>query len=477
MTRTEAIVWTLIVYKLTMIAIGILANRMSHDESDYFLGGRRLGPWVAGLSASASSSSVWTLLGVSGYAYGFGLAAVWLLPACVGGFALNWFVLAPALRREAARSKAITVTELLAGPPGTPRRRAVIVVASLIVLLSLLTYVAAQFQGAGRAFAETFDMSYGGALLLGAGIVIFYTLMGGFWAVSLTDMIQGLLMAFAAVALPVVAVWQVGGLSELFAGMQQVPVEGYMSWTQGLPTSAAIGLVLGLLGIGLGYPGQPHVVNRFMALRDDDALIGGRRISIAWSLVIYSGMIVLGWTARLVLPELSDREDAFMAATEQLLPAVLAGMMVAAVLSAIMSTADSQLLVAASTVSHDLIGRAGERAPRVGEDRRTLLRSRLTVLGLSLAAVGVALVANESIFSSVLFAWTAMGSAFGPLLLVIVLRRRPQPAAVLAAMASGFSLSVAAHLFEPTKGGVIERVVPFVVALVIAWLGSRERPS
>lgn len=471
MSRTQAILWTLIAYQLVMIAIGLLANRLSHDESDYFLGGRRLGPWVAGLSASASSSSVWTLLGVSGYAYGEGLAAIWLLPGCVGGFALNWFVLAPALRRESARSGAITVTELLAGPRGTAKRWPVIVLASTIILLSLLTYVAAQFQGAGKTFAETFDIGFAPALLLGAAIVVFYTLLGGFWAASITDTVQGLLMAAVGLCLPLAALFAIGGPSELLAGMREVEVEGYMAVAKGLPPAAGVGLVLGLLGIGLGYPGQPHVVNRMMALRDDEALIGARRISMIWALVIYTGMVVLGWSVRVLIPELADREDAFMVGTELVLPPVFAGVMVAAVLSAIMSTVDSQLLVAASTISHDLIGRAGEREVAVDGARRVLLRSRLTVLGLSLGSIGVALVVDEGIFASVLFAWSAMGAAFGPVLLVTVLRRRPRPNWVLAAMSAGFVLSVIAY--SSKAGGTIERVVPFVVALAIAGWGAR----
>ncbi len=474
MTRTQAILSTLIAYALTMIIIGLIANRLSRDEKDYFLGGRRLGPWVAGLSASASSSSVWTLLGVSGYAYAYGLAAVWLVPACVGGFALNWFILAPALRRESARCGAITVTEMLAGPIGTAKRWPVIVLASTIVLLSLLTYVAAQFQGAGKTFAETFDMGFTPALLIGAAIVVFYTLLGGFWAASITDTVQGMIMAVAALALPIATVTAIGGLDPLVAGMQTVEVEGYMTLTRGMPLAAGLGMVLGLLGIGLGYPGQPHVVNRLMALRDDAALVGGRRISMTWALVIYSGMIVLGWAVRVLLPDLADPEDAFMAGSEAALPPVLAGIMIAALLSAIMSTVDSQLLVAASTISHDLIGRAGEREiePGLGHDRRVLLRSRLTVLTLSLGSIGVALWVDEGIFESVLFAWTAMGAAFGPLLLVTVLVRRPRPEYVLAAMGAGFSLSVLAYVSE--AGGVLERVVPFVIALALAGWGARE---
>lgn len=457
---------TLVVYKLAMVAIGLLANRLSRDDGDYFLGGRRLGPVVAALSASASSSSVWTLIGVSGFAYGFGLAAIWLVPACVGGFALNWYVLGPALRRVAAERGAITVTDLLAGPRGGARRRAIVVVASVIVLLSLLTYVAAQFQGAAKTFAETFDMSFAPALLIGAGIVIFYTLLGGFWAVSLTDTVQGGMMAMAAVLLPIVALEQAGVGA---VGASLIGEQGFgAAATKGLPLAGALGFVLGLLGIGLGYPGQPHVVNRFMALRDEAALSSGRRIAMSWALVIYVGMIVLGWSMRVLAPNLVSREDAFVHGTEVLLPPVLAGVMIAALISAIMSTADSQLLVAASTISHDLLEQRGDA-------RAQLRRSRWTVLAISLGAVLVALGVDETIFSSVLFAWTAMGAAFGPVLLVTVLRRRPAAGYVLAAMICGFVLSVAAHLWPVTKGGAWERVVPFVVAWVLARAGARAR--
>ena len=468
--RAQAIVWTLVTYKLAMVVLGVLANRWARDETDYFLGGRRLGPAVAALSAAASSSSVWTLLGVSGFAYAKGLAAIWLLPACVGGFALNWFVLAPALRRRAHASRAITVTELLAGPPGTRGRRAVVLLASAIVLVSLLTYVAAQFHGAGVAFVATFDMDFAHAVLIGSGVVVFYTLLGGFWAVSLTDTLQGLLMAVAAMVLPVLALLRVD-LSALAGDLSGDPSAGGLlaAATGGLAPAAAFGLVLGLLGIGLGYPGQPHVVNRLMALRDEQAVVAGRRIAMGWAVVLYAGMIALGWCMRLLAPGLGDPEGAFVEGTELLLSPVLAGIMVAAVLSAIMSTADSQLLVAAATVSHDLLGGGEADGAKPG-----LLRSRLTVLGLSLAAVGVALSVDASIFSSVLFAWTAMGAAFGPLLLVTVLRRRPSTAVVLTAMGLGFALSVAAHLVPETRGGAVERVLPFVVALALAWRGSRR---
>lgn len=471
MSEATAILATLVVYKLVLVGIGLAANRLSRDESDYFLGGRRLGPWVAALSASASSSSVWTLIGVTGYAYGKGSSALWIFPACVGGFCLNWFVLAPRLRRASAEAGAITVTELLAGPAGSPRRRAIVLVASSIVLLSLVTYVAAQFHGAGKALEETFELSFASSVLIGSAIVIFYTLIGGFWAVSLTDSLQGLMMAFASVLLPGVALAEVGGVGALVDGIAAVPVAGYDSIWADLPLAAGFGLALGLLGIGLGYPGQPHVVNRFMALRDDRAVARGRTVAIAWGVLLYAGMITLGLCARVLLPELSDREDAFVLVTRELLHPVLAGVMLAAVLSAIMSTADSQLLVAASTISHDLW-------PPPAGGGSNLARSRLTVLGLSVGAVVVALYATSEIFGSVLFAWSAMGSAFGPALLVTVIRGRVRSEQILASMVVGFSLSVLAYSMPQTRGGPWERVAPWAIALVIAaWPGGGSAPK
>ncbi len=470
MSETTAIVITLVAYKVVLLGIGVLAQRQTTSADDFFLGGRSLGPWVAGLSASASSSSAWSLLGVSGFAYARGLSAVWLFPACVGGFWLNWSVLAPGLRRRSEHDGALTVTEVLAGPRSAPCSRAIRVLSTVIVLVSLLAYVASQFQGAGKTFAETFAMSSVEAVLLGSAVVVVYTMLGGFLAVSLTDTVQGMVMALASIALPAAALVRVGGLDGLSAGLHAVPTAGYASLTQDLPAAAAVGLVLGLLGIGLGYPGQPHVVNRFMAVRDETALRQARRIAIAWAVVLYSGMIVLGLCARVLLPPLGDTEVAFIAAARELFPPVVAGVVLASVLSAIMSTADSQLLVAASAVVHDLPG----RDPRGASPGAMVRRSRQVVLALSAGAVVAALVGDASIFDKVLFAWTAMGAAFGPVLLVHVLAGPVRPPARLAAIGLGFGTAVVAYWVPATAGTAWERVVPFALALATAWWGRQR---
>ncbi|MCR9160346.1 MAG: sodium/proline symporter [Nannocystaceae bacterium] len=470
MSETTAIIITLVVYKVALLGIGLVAQARTRSAGDFFLGGRSLGPWVAGLSASASSSSAWSLLGVSGFAYAKGVSAVWLFPACIGGFWLNWYVLAPALRRVSLRSGALTVTELLAGPRDAAGSRVIRRVCTAIVLVSLMAYVASQFQGAGKTFAETFDMPMAEAVLLGSAVVVVYTMLGGFLAVSITDTLQGFVMALASIALPVAAWSAVGGWQGLSGGVAAVSVPGYLSLVQGMPTAAAIGFVLGLLGIGLGYPGQPHVVNRFMAVRDDDALRQARIIAMGWAVILYAGMIVLGLCARVMLPPVGDGEVAFVAAARFLFPPVVAGVVLAAVLSAIMSTADSQLLVAASAVVHDLPETQDEDAPRM------VRRSRAVVVGLSAAAVVAALYGDASIFDKVLFAWTAMGAAFGPLLLVLVVGGPVRANARLAAIVVGFSSAVIAYSIPGAAGTAWERVLPFVLALAIAWSGRDRAP-
>jgi sodium/proline symporter len=471
MSREQGVLVTLVAYELLLVAIGLFARERNRDGADFFLGGRGLGPLVAAISASASSSSAWTLLGVSGFAWRFGASAIWLFPACVGGFALNWYVLAPALRGSRIGREALTVTEVLAGRGESGTRRAVAVLASLTVLVFMTSYVASQFQGAGKTFAETFDIGIAESVLIGAAIVVFYTLLGGFWAVSLTDTLQGLMMAATAVLLPFAAVSAVGGFPELLEGMRGVDQAGYMDPLQDLGVAAGIGFVLGLFGIGLGYPGQPHVVNRFMALRGGKReLVQARRIAMSWAVVVYAGMLLLGWSGRVLFPGIGDAEVVFITAANELYPPLVSGVMVAAVLSAIMSTADSQLLVAASAVTWDL--------PRRRAGGPALLRgSRGVVLVLSAAAAVAALYGPREIFSPVLVAFAALGAAFGPLLLVTVLRGPVAPLRTLIAMSAGLVLTVAGAIYRSQVGSAwgpaAERVLPFVVALGIAlWPGG-----
>lgn len=464
MENTGIVLITLVLYKLVLIGLGLFASKRTQSETDFFLAGRGLGPLVAAISASASSSSAWTLLGVSGFAYSQGLTAIWLFPACVGGFFINWYFIAPRLRRLAEKEQAITLTDIFIFGAEPKARNIIASMASIIIVVSLLFYVASQFVGAGKTFQTTFGLSASSSILIGSAIIVFYTLIGGFWAVSLTDTLQGLVMALTSILIPTAALFAVDGFSGMFESMQHMQDGNFLSLTKGLPLASGVGFIFGLLGIGLGYPGQPHVVNRFMALKDEKSVVSARRMAMAWALIVYTGMILLGWCGRILFPVLADNETVFFSVTSELFHPILAGVMIAAVLSAVMSTADSQLLVAGSSISHDL---------PYFRKRRSLATSRIVVFVLSAAAILLAWGPQE-IFSRVLFAWNAMGAAFGPLLVVRLWRGPIQSKATIAAMAVGFSTAVIAYFIPEFQGTWRERVVPYLLAGVLAYLGTRN---
>lgn len=467
MDRSTAILVTLAVFQGALLVLGWLAHRRTRDAADYYLGGRSLGPWVAALAANASSSSVWSLLGVSGFAYLHGLAALWLLPGCIGGFALNYFLVAARVRDQSGA--ALTMTELLAGPAGRSGRTAVVWLASLLTLGSLLTYVSAQLRGAGQSFAEVFGLSLASGTVLGAAVVLLYTCIGGYLAASITDTLQGLLMVGVAVFLPLAALAEVGGPAALLDGLQAVPKAAYLDPFRGASGFAAAGFALGLLGIGLGYPGQPHAINKYMGMAPGASLRVARWVGMSWAVLLYCGMVLLGLCGRLLveLPE-GRHETVLYALNGHLHAPILEGIVVAAVLSAIMSTVDSQLLVCGSTVTHDL--RLGARS-----QRSTLWVARLTVVVISAGALVAALLVDDTLFRHVLFAWSALGSAFGPVLLVHLLRGPVRPWWAFAAMALGGGLAIVTNRVTLFASGFDERVLAWAVCLLVAWLGSGRR--
>ena len=461
MTNTTAILVTLVFYKIVLILIGLWANKRTKSTSDYFLGGRKLGPWVAALSASASSSSAWTLLGVSGAAYLWGLPAIWLFPATLSGFMINWFYIAPKLSVHGEKVGAITLTDVLATDDNGLSIKELRWLASVIILFCFVFYIASQFDAAGQSFQSTFGMDKNISILLGAGIILIYTLLGGFWAVSVSDTLQGIMMALSAIVLPTVAVSQ-AGLGNIFASFSN---QSIFSSPSGMGGIVALGFILGTLGIGVGYPGQPHVVNRFMAIEPGLKVRQGRMIAIGWALIIYPGMIFLGWAGR-ILMDIAGHEQILIVMGNQLLPPVVAGIILAAVLSAIMSTADSQLLVAASSVSHDL---------KSSGEELSLNQTRIVVAIICVIAVVMAIFVDKSIYSRVLFAFSAMGAAFGPLLIGRMQGGVPKIHAITA-MAVGFFGTLFFYYSDmKPEGNPLERLVPFALAFIIVQMGRNKK--
>lgn len=485
MERGTAILIALIAFLGGLLFVGLRAQRRTLDSDGFYLGGRTLGPWVAALAANASSSSAWSIVGASGFAYRFGMTALWLIPGCIGGFVLNWWLIAKRLRDQTG--EAITLTEFLAGNKDSRGRRKIVVFASLLTLASLLTYVAAQMQAAGAAFAHAFPDVFGSegtlggdvslGIVIGALVTVAYTLMGGYLAASVTDTLQGLLMAGVAIVVPVAAVVHAGGIGEFVDLIANVDAPNWLSLGGKHDGAAAAAFAFGLVGIGLGYPGQPHAVNKYMGMSPTASMTVARTVGLSWAVILYTGMLVVGWVVRanwpISGPEISGHEDAIYEASKNLLPTVVDGIVVASVLAAIMSTVDSQLLVCASSVTHDL--GLGKSNPK-----RTLRIARATVLTIGVGALVAAILLPKDVFGTVMFAWAALGSAFGPLLIVRLCFGQVAPNWAFASMVLGGTTAVVAYylpgsaVLGDVPGGFLDRVVSWLLAFVIAFVGSRR---
>lgn len=468
MENINIVLVTLVAYKMLLIGVGFWASRRTRDGDDFFLGGRGLGPVVAAVSYSSSASSAWTLLGMSGLAYVAGLSALWLVVGSVLGMLVAWWWIAPRLMRYSRQHGQITLTDFILQDSQGGVRRALLWLSSIIIVSSFTLYVAAQFQGAGNTFASTFDLDMSSSIVTGAVIIMIYTLLGGFWAVSVTDTLQGLLMAAAALVLPLAALSAVGYWDGFVAGLQAVSSSRQLSLSAGNVGLLAAGVVLGGVSIGIGTFGQPHLLVRFMALRDVRALRQARWISLVWYLLVFGGMFFLGLLGHVLHADIDNPENIFFVLTESLFPSAIGAVILAAVLSAIMSTADSQLLVAASAIAHDLgLGR-GSRA-------RQMLVSRLTIVLLVALAVLVAIYLPERIFSRVLFAWISLGSAFGPLVFLRLAGWSLRPAMVLASVLTGFVLAVA--LAQTDLPLLVQRLLPFVLGGLLLVAGRQPKSS
>ncbi len=457
---------TLVLYQGVLLGIGFWAKGRTDNTRDFFLGGRNVGPVITALSYGASSSSAWVLLGLTGYFYTTGIVALWILPGIWSGYVVVWLFIGPGLRRAAGQHDLVTLTDYLALGAEGGARKTIVWLAAFMIIFSFSFYVAGQFQGAGTAFVSAFDLPMSVSVLIGASVVLVYTWLGGFWAVSITDAVQAGLMLLVAIILPIAAIVALGGPGAFW---HAVTHEAANTNGPGAGTLASIGFVIGSLGIGIGPVGQPQLLTRLMAIDREEDIRRGFVLALGWAVVVFSAMAILGLAARaLILPETGASEGVFFALSNSILPGVLAGIVLAAVLSAIMSTADSLLLVAGSAAAHDL-GLA-RRFPR-----HALLVSRLMTAFLCVAAVMLTLALPASIYGRVLFAWSALGAAFGPLVIAMVMGRPARPAGTIAAMLTGFGLTVVLYLHPNTPGDWLERVLPFVVALGIALMMPKRQ--
>ena len=485
MENNTVILITLVLYKLVLIGIGFWASRFNKTEGDFFLAGQGLGPWVAGLSYAASTSSAWVLLGFSGFVFAVGVSALWMIPGIWAGYVVMWLGFGRRLREETTEKGHVTLTDFLTSGIAPSQRISIAIAASLMVLFCFVFYIAAQFGAAALAFESEFGTGRVESVMIGAGVVLLYGLLGGFWAVSITDMLQGLMMAAIAIILPTAAFFAAGGWEGIFTTLSATAPESYLSLTGLQPSLVFLGFAVGVASIGLGTFGQPHLMSRIMALKDDKSRHQGFAIAMSWAVIIYIGMSVLALSARALFGSLEDGESLFYRVASEYLPAALAGIVIASVLSAVMSTVDSILLSASAAVAHDM--KLAQRFPG-----REVLVSRLVMVSIAVLAVIMTLTLDATIFDRVLFAWSALGAAFGPIVLMRVLGIEPQPGAILLAMILGFFTTVVFYAlgqsgalanpiletlrgFAALPGDPFERLVPWLAPLILLLIWRQKR--
>ncbi len=458
------------VYLLILAALALWSRSETHTLSGYYIGAKKLPPWVVAFSTNATGESGWLLLGLTGMGYAAGAQAFWVVAGEFIGIALAWLLLSRRLKRLSDETDSITVPDVLAARFNDSKHllRSLSV---LIIIVMVGTYVAAQMVATGKAFAGFTGFSYTEGVVAGAVIIIGYTLVGGYKAVAWTDLVQGLLMLLGLLFLPVVAIHSAGGW-DIVVETLRANDPGLLSvWgPTGKSTAALVGIV-SFLAIGLPFMGVPQLMVRFMSARTEKSLVPAMSLSLLVILCFDLGAVLTGMAGRALFPSLEDPETILPLLATELLSPVFTGVMMVVVLAAIMSTVDSLLILASSAVVRDFLQRIRGSA---SSDQSLALTGKWVTLLIGVIGVIFALQQSPMIFWFVLFAWSGLGAAFGPVLLCALWYPATNLWGALAGMAGGFLTTVAWVLwFKPLTHELLEIIPGFIVGLALTLLVSR----
>ncbi|MCP4197903.1 MAG: sodium/proline symporter [Proteobacteria bacterium] len=468
----------LIAYLILIAMVAVWTFGMNRTKEDFILGGRKLGAWVIAFSERTAAESSWLILGLSGALFAVGLLEIWTIIGCVSGIVLYWLVIARKLRIASEQVGAITLPQYFFRFSGE-HGQAVRVTSMLIIVFFFSFYVAAQFIGAGKLFQVTFDIDTTYGMPLAATIVVIYTMMGGFRAVCYTDVVQAILMIITLVAMPVIGFIFIS--SHGLDVVQAMEATGnIISVTGGKVGWASAAAIIGGLSWGLGYMGQPHLVTKFMAINSPDAIKTGQKVAIVWTILAYGGAALIGVVGitlvchgqiptELTAGLADDQERILPVLASCLFPAWMAGILISGAVAAMMSTADSQILIATSTVVEDFYSKALGRT--IGQ-KSLVAMSRIVTVLVGVAAYILALSTDDLIYDVVSLAWAGLGSSFGPALILSLHWKKMNGRGVLAAMITG-ALSTAAWKWIPGLDDLISvRFASFFLATLAAVLGS-----
>lgn len=464
--QNTVILVTYAFYLVLLLGIGIWSDRrFGRTYKGFLAADKSLGGWVTAISASASSESAWVMLGLSGLGYSKGLAAYWAALGCALGFLFTAIFIVVQLHRDSEALGAITVSDYIELKLHD-RSKMLRVISALLIFIFMMVYVVAQFIGSGKQMSGMHLMTYSDGVLMGAVIIGIYVVLGGYAAVCWTDLVQGLLMALVMIVFPIIAFIKLGGISPVIANIHQT---GQGLFVGGAPFSwLSIGFITGQLAIGLGYPGMPHSILRYITVKEDREAKKAAIITVVWGMVVLFGSATLGIAGRVLLPGLKDPETILPAFTAQYFHPVIAGIVLAAITAAIMSTADSQLMISATAIVHDLFYQLKKGGNRVSEKRK-IMYSRLIIGIMTLVAMLIALPKPKLIYTLVLFAWGALGAAFAPVIILSLYWKRFNRWGALASFISGPITIVLWKIFKLDRH-IYELVPGFAVSMFFAWI-------
>ena len=463
-----------VIYLGIMIYVGLRNASKNNSSADFFLGGRKVGPWVTALSAEASDSSAWLLMGLPGLCYLGGVQeSIWTAVGLIVGTYLSWLFVAKPLRKcSITFGDSITIPEFLSNR-FKDKSHILSIVSVIFIVLFFTIYTASGFVACAKLFNSVFGLNYHAGLAIGLVVILCYTITGGYTAVCTTDFLQGSLIFIAFIVSTLIVVFSIGGVGDsinVFKNFQELA---------GTELKAFDGMgIISALAWGLGYFGMPHIIVRFMGIRSNSEVGKARRIGIIWMIISYIGAILIGTLGTVYLKKFGITLDSVSAETvfsetmKNMYPAFIAGIFLCAILAASMSTADSQLLAASSAVSQDIFkGLIKKNA----EEKEVMIISRFTVFLIALIALLLSLNPNSSIFSLVSFAWSGFGGTFGPLILLSLYWKRTTAPGAIAGLICGGITDVVWHYIPASVAkifGLYEILPAFIVCLVVTVLVS-----
>ena len=492
MTKAQiGIMISIVVYLAVVVLIGFIFSRRTKNVGDFYLGGRKLGPLVTAMSAEASDMSSWLLMGLPGVAYLCGIAdAGWTAIGLAAGTYLNWLIVAKKLRNYSAKIGAITIPDYFA-IRYKDKSKVLMAVAALVIIVFFVPYTASGFAACGKLFGTLFGIDYHLAMVVSAIIIVGYTSMGGFNAASTTDFIQSIIMSIALVVVLGFGVAQAGGMGSVIQNAQSL--SGYLTMFETHDAATNTASPYGALTIastlarGLGYFGMPHILLRFMAIEDPKKIALSRRVASVWVVIsmgvaVLIGIVGLGMVNRGALGALEDSETiivqiANLLSQKGMLFALIAGVILAGILASTMSTADSQLLAASSSMSENILG--GVFKLKLSETSQMVV-ARVTLIVISIIGVVLAWDSTSSVFKIVSFAWAGFGAAFGPVMLLSLFWKRSNKYGAIAGMlAGGIMIFVWKFGIRPLGGilDIYELLPAFLIGLAVNVIVSLVTPK